>query len=89
MRTEGGSEEPDHTGQRLANFLFKGPDKKYFRLSSHKVSTTQLCLCSANVAITQCANKWVWLYSNTTLFMGTEISTSYDVHVTKYQVFFF
>lgn len=40
----GGSEGPDHTGERLASFFFKGPDNKYFRLWSYKVSTIQMPL---------------------------------------------
>ena len=66
VRTAGGSKRPDHTRQKMANFFFKGPDKKYIRLWNQKVSTTQLCLCTANVAIRQYANNWVWRYSNST-----------------------
>lgn len=67
----------NRSGQRLANF-FKGPDKKYSRLSSQFNSASEVQIQLQ----TEC-EKWVWLYANTILFTGTEISTSYNVHVTK------
>lgn len=56
--------------QRLVKLLCEGPVNKYFRLGSHMVSVSiaQQCCCSINAAIDGCANKWMWLCSNTILF---------------------